>query len=85
MFGRRKKVADEFGDTGSGEVVTDNGVEALDELPQATSTAKGLVPVMACGAGLFSDGYINNVRMGPFPTPRLNHRLTALILIIAAI
>ena len=27
---------------------------------------KTIVPVMACGAGLFSDGYINNVRSAPF-------------------
>jgi hypothetical protein len=24
---------------------------------------KAILPVMACGAGLFSDGYINNVRL----------------------
>jgi hypothetical protein len=43
----------------------------IDELPQATSTFKGLVPVMACGAGLFSDGYINNVSCAPaWPQPR---------------
>jgi hypothetical protein len=24
--------------------------------------SKAILPVMACGAGLFSDGYINNVR-----------------------
>lgn len=31
-----------------------------------------LLPVMACGAGLFSDGYINNVRVVPsLPQPTL--------------
>ncbi len=24
-------------------------------------------PVLACGAGLFSDGYVNNVRLGRYP------------------
>lgn len=69
MFGRRKQVDDEFANSGSGsgsgsgEVVANSEDAAFDELPQATSTLKGLVPVMACGAGLFSDGYINNVRV----------------------
>ena len=67
MFGRRKQVDDEFANSGSangsGEVVANSEDGAFDELPQATSTLKGLVPVMACGAGLFSDGYINNVRV----------------------
>jgi len=28
-----------------------------------------LWPVIACGAGLFSDGYLNNVRRARAPTP----------------
>lgn len=35
------------------------------------------LPVFACGAGLFSDGYINNVSTGKF-APGKNHMLTAL-------
>lgn len=30
----------------------------IDEAP---STSTSLLPVFACGAGLFSDGYVNNV------------------------
>lgn len=30
-------------------------------LEEAHSTATSLLPVFACGAGLFSDGYVNNV------------------------
>lgn len=30
-------------------------------LEQAQSFGAAIMPVMACGAGLFSDGYINNV------------------------
>lgn len=65
MFGRRKQVDDELANSGSGsgEVMANSEDGTFDELPQATSTLKGLVPVMACGAGLFSDGYINNVRV----------------------
>jgi hypothetical protein len=31
---------------------------------------KAILPVMACGAGLFSDGYINNVRLSTPPVVR---------------
>lgn len=81
MFGRRKHVDDELPNSrngsGSGEVVANSGDGAIDELPQATSTLKGLVPVMACGAGLFSDGYINNVRVLEFPTRGHNYIYSA--------
>lgn len=33
--------------------------------PQPKSWRKAAMPVFACGAGLFSDGYINNARQGP--------------------
>lgn len=37
-------------------------------LDQAQSFWSAVMPVMACGAGLFSDGYINNV-LPPLSAP----------------
>lgn len=51
----------------------DNQEESQDEQLEAERLAavqpfkKAIMPVFACGAGLFSDGYINNVRDPPFP------------------
>ena len=55
MFGLfRKKGAE------SEDVVVDPGVQ--DGLPPIDEKGKLVtLPVVACGAGLFSDGYINNV------------------------
>lgn len=38
------------------------------EAPNDKTLWQKLLPVVACGAGLFSDGYINNVTSPPFPT-----------------
>ncbi|KAK3945623.1 MFS general substrate transporter [Diplogelasinospora grovesii] len=51
MFGRKKEEARE-------EVAPADGAPPLE---QAQSFWRAFMPVMACGAGLFSDGYINNV------------------------
>lgn len=46
--------------------VVDSGDEYIQNVDPLADSGKGfwsrLWPVMACGAGLFSDGYINNVR-----------------------
>lgn len=34
----------------------------VERLEAVQPFGKAIMPVMACGAGLFSDGYINNVR-----------------------
>jgi hypothetical protein len=47
MFGRKKPDATE--------------VQVAAQPVQRTSFWKAVFQVMACGAGLFSDGYINNV------------------------
>jgi hypothetical protein len=38
------------------------GDSSLETLGEGKSFAQRILPVFACGAGLFSDGYINNVR-----------------------
>lgn len=53
VFGFRKK-----SDSTQNTVVEQEQETPLD---QAQSTSSSLLPVFACGAGLFSDGYINNV------------------------
>ncbi|KAK5652761.1 hypothetical protein OQA88_9614 [Cercophora sp. LCS_1] len=55
MFGNKKEEASP-GD----EVVSDTGAEAAEAV-EPYSFKKAILPVIACGAGLFSDGYINNV------------------------
>src|SRR4051794_10104527 len=50
----RKSSADE---TSQDEVQTGE----VDRLEGAQPFTKAILPVIACGAGLFSDGYINNV------------------------
>lgn len=63
MFGRKKTTgADatqvEF-DPDVQRTASDQYVDPLADIPK--SRWDRLWPVMACGAGLFSDGYINNV------------------------
>lgn len=41
------------------EAVFDTGVEAVKD--ERSSFTRAILPVIACGAGLFSDGYLNNV------------------------
>jgi hypothetical protein len=53
MFGKKKEVQETQVDSGS-----DQHVDALAETDK--SFGDRLWPVIACGAGLFSDGYINN-------------------------
>jgi len=53
MFGRgSKKAADPD---------ADNAPPDIPPLESNLPTWKKMMPVIACGAGLFSDGYINNV------------------------
>jgi hypothetical protein len=37
--------------------------QVVEQPAEKKSLWKTILPVMACGAGLFSDGYINNVRI----------------------
>lgn len=53
MFGSKKPDAN----TGNAQVV--------ESPAEKKSLWKSILPVMACGAGLFSDGYINNVCIPP--------------------
>ena len=50
--------ADTQVDSGSEQQYVQN-VDPLAEIPK--NTWERIWPVLACGAGLFSDGYINNV------------------------
>jgi hypothetical protein len=61
MFGRRKR--DERAQEATlAEGDGANGVNGSGiPLDRAQPFRKAILPVMACGAGLFSDGYINNV------------------------
>jgi hypothetical protein len=54
---RRKKSAE--------SKTEDSAPITVDDAPRQPFR-KAIVPVIACGAGLFSDGYINNVRSFPF-------------------
>jgi len=56
MLGFGKKEAPAVGTESGSDLQND----PLAEVPK--SRWERLWPVMACGAGLFSDGYINNVR-----------------------
>jgi hypothetical protein len=53
MFGRKKPAAEVEGTYAQ-------NVDPLAEIPK--SRWERIWPAMACGSGLFSDGYINNVR-----------------------
>lgn len=55
-FRRNNKEAD---NVVVGESSTSIDNDPLADIPKSFS--QRLMPVMACGAGLFSDGYINNV------------------------
>ncbi|KAK0707435.1 major facilitator superfamily domain-containing protein [Lasiosphaeris hirsuta] len=59
MFGRKK----EKEATDSPVAVAPENPEHIDAAPLETTQSFGtaILPVIACGAGLFSDGYINNV------------------------
>jgi MFS family permease len=59
MFGRKRESQPETqADSGSDQQYVQNVDPLVDE---HKSTWQSLWPVFACGAGLFSDGYINNV------------------------
>ena len=58
MFGRKNDVAETQVDSGSDSNNLAN-VDPLAEVPK--SRWERIWPAMACGSGLFSDGYINNV------------------------
>lgn len=59
MFGKKKTTTPVVeGDSG-----TEQYVQNVDPLAATSKTRwERLWPAMACGSGLFSDGYINNVR-----------------------
>ncbi|TVY84538.1 Major glycerophosphoinositol permease GIT3 [Lachnellula suecica] len=59
MFGRKKNVAEAQVDSGSSDYNNGPNVDPLAEVPK--SRWERIWPAMACGSGLFSDGYINNV------------------------
>lgn len=55
MFWRKKELEP------AGQEVEPQNPAAERPLDKAQSFWTALLPVIACGAGLFSDGYINNV------------------------
>lgn len=55
-FFKRKRGAEEEPQETDGQ-----NPDGAPPLEQAQSFGAAIMPVMACGAGLFSDGYINNV------------------------
>lgn len=59
MFGKKKTTTPVVeGDSG-----TEPYIQNVDPLAATSKTKwERLWPAMACGSGLFSDGYINNVR-----------------------
>ena len=72
MFARfRKGQAPVAPPAGSDAKDVDNGLEAADHRPSLVDTNKSFwerrTPVIACGAGLFSDGYLNGA-IGPVNT-----------------
>lgn len=58
MFGDKKEASSPQ-DGGSRD---DAAYGQRSPLEHTRSFKKAILPVIACGAGLFSDGYINNVR-----------------------
>ena len=66
MFGRNKQPAATQVDPGSdnyrhnGQVNIDPNADPLADIPK--TRWQRIWPAMACGSGLFSDGYINNVK-----------------------
>jgi len=69
MFGREKQTdtAANQVDPGSETQAYVQNVDPLAEIPK--NRWEKIWPVMACGAGLFSDGYINNVNRFPPNAP----------------
>jgi len=70
FFSRRKDPSSSDGEPQAHDAVQDvaktnaqrpQDVITEDESSNGTLDFKTLLPVIACGAGLFSDGYINNV------------------------
>lgn len=60
MFRRNKKDTAEANDLAVNS--TDSSAQNIDPLADLPKTKwERLWPAMACGSGLFSDGYINNV------------------------
>lgn len=54
----------------SAQVEEDGNMAVLDEVPldqTNKSFAQRVTPVIACGSGLFSDGYLNGVCAFPLP------------------
>lgn len=83
-FGKR-----ESSDSNSAEAQQSPGSNsAAPQEPVVNDTPKpfreAIAPVIACGAGLFSDGYINNVRPGLLPGPLPECRASIPMLIATA-
>lgn len=58
MFGFRKKKEEE-----PQQIVASDGADDAASHPDDNKRFwHALFPIIACGAGLFSDGYVNNVR-----------------------
>lgn len=57
-FFKKNDVGEEAPEAQEADGQSPDGAPALDK---AQSFGSAILPVMACGAGLFSDGYINNV------------------------
>lgn len=72
MFGSNKETQaiEPQADSGSDEQYVQN-VDPLADIPK--NRWQRLWPVMACGAGLFSDGYINNVSDSTVSIKPANH------------
>jgi hypothetical protein len=62
MFGRKKPAEESATDAAPPAAHVDS--ESSGGLPPIDSKpfSEAIWPVLACGAGLFSDGYVNNVR-----------------------
>lgn len=58
MFGKNKDAQETQVDSGSDQRYAQNSEPIIES---EKSFGERIWPVMACGAGLFSDGYINNV------------------------
>lgn len=58
---KHDKVADVDDNAGSHQA-------SVDDAPKQKPFLQAALPVFACGAGLFSDGYINNASLRPADT-----------------
>lgn len=63
MFGFKKATPEETAQVDSGSDVTEDPLAGLQK-----NTWEKIWPTLACGAGLFSDGYLNSVCLSP-PRP----------------